>query len=119
MSQLDPKQLEQLLAKCALKDQAAFAQLYQLTSSRLNGVAYRVVQNVDTANEILQEAFIQVWNNASEYSSLKAEPMTWMASIVRYRAYDRVKFDSRRIEGAQIRDDLAEFDNIADGTYPG
>ncbi|GLR72174.1 sigma-70 family RNA polymerase sigma factor [Agaribacter marinus] len=109
-----PPQLEELLARCALNDQAAFAQLYKKVASKLNGIAYRILNNVDSANEVLQEAFVQIWNNASEYRQDKAEPMTWMASIVRYRAYDRIKFEKRRIEGAQIKADIEGFDDIAD-----
>lgn len=114
MSQLDPNQLKDLLARCALKDQKAFEQLYALCASRLNGIAWRVVRNSEVSNEILQEALIQIWHKAGEYRCDLAEPMTWMASIVRYRAYDRVKYESRRIEGAQIKDDLMEFDVIED-----
>lgn len=112
MKLTEPQKLEELLAKCALGDQVAFAQIYQLTSSRLNGIAYRILHNVDSANEVLQEAFVQIWKNASEYRSDKAEPMTWMASIVRYRAYDRIKFEKRRIEGAQMQADIDNFDDI-------
>lgn len=112
MSGIQAQELEVLLAKCTLGDQVAFAQLYQKVASKLNGIAYRILNNVETANEVLQEAFVQIWNNASEYRSDKAEPMTWMASIVRYRAYDRIKFEKRRIEGAQFKADIDNFDDI-------
>lgn len=104
--------LDSLLARCALKDQVAFAQLYQRVSGKLNGIAYRILNNVETANEVLQEAFIQIWNNASEFRIDKAEPMTWMASIVRYRAYDRIKFEKRRIEGSHAQSDIDNMDEI-------
>ncbi|MGQ8366339.1 sigma-70 family RNA polymerase sigma factor [Glaciecola sp. 1036] len=109
---IESELLEELLARCALQDQAAFARLYQKVAGKLNGIAYRILNSVDTANEVLQEAFIQIWNNAGEYRADKAEPMTWMASIVRYRAYDRIKFEKRRIEGAQYKADLESFDSI-------
>jgi RNA polymerase sigma-70 factor (ECF subfamily) len=112
MKLTEPQKLEALLAKCALGDRAAFAQLYQASASKLNGIAHRILNNIDSANEILQEAYVQIWNNATEYRSDKAEPMTWMASIVRYRAYDRIKYEKRRIEGAQIRADIENFDSI-------
>lgn len=112
MSATDRDRLETLLAKSALGDQAAFAEIYDSAAAKLNGIAYRIVRNVDSANEVLQEAFVQIWNNASEYRADKAEPMTWMASIVRYRAYDRLRFEKRRIEGAQIKADLENFDDI-------
>ena len=108
----DASKLQELLARCALKDQLAFSQLYKSVSGKLNGIAYRILNNVETANEVLQEACVQIWNNAGEYQADKAEPMTWMASIVRYRAYDRIKLEKRRIEGSQLRADLENFDSI-------
>jgi RNA polymerase sigma-70 factor (ECF subfamily) len=112
MNLTEPQQLETLLAKCALGDRAAFERLYKVSASKLNGIAYRILHNVESANEVLQEAYVQIWNNAAEYRSDKAEPMTWMASIVRYRAYDRIKYEKRRIEGAQIKADLENFESI-------
>lgn len=112
MKLTEPQKLEELLAKCALGDQVAFAQLYQTAASKLNGIAYRILNSVENANEVLQEAFVQIWNNASQYRADKSEPMTWMASIVRYRAYDRVKFEKRRIEGAHYKADIENFDDI-------
>jgi RNA polymerase sigma-70 factor (ECF subfamily) len=112
---LDNTKLEELLARTALSDRRAFQQLYELSSSKLNGVAYRIMNNVDFASEVLQEAFIQIWKNAGEYRAGTSEPMAWMASIVRYRAFDRLKFEKRRIEGAQIQSDLENFDTVSDG----
>ena len=112
MNLTELQKLEDLLAKCALGDRTAFANLYQVSASKLNGIAYRIVNNIDSANEVLQEAYVQIWNNAGEYRVDKAEPMTWMASIVRYRCYDRIKYEQRRIEGAQIKADLENFDSI-------
>jgi RNA polymerase sigma-70 factor (ECF subfamily) len=112
MSSIEPQKLESLLAKCALNDQVAFAQLYKEVASKLNGIAYRILNNIDSANEVLQEAFIQIWHNAGEYRADKAEPMTWMASIVRYRCYDRIKYNKRRIEGSNIQADIESVDSL-------
>lgn len=92
------EQLGVLLAKTAIGDRLAFKELYDKCAAKLNGVAYRIVNNVDAANEITQEAFIQIWKNSSEYNSRLAQPMTWMTSIVRYRAYDFVRKESNRLE---------------------
>ncbi|NTS77223.1 sigma-70 family RNA polymerase sigma factor [Catenovulum sp. SM1970] len=90
------KQLTLLIGQCQLGDRQAFQQLYQLTSAQLNGIAYRITQNLDCANEVLQEAFIQIWQNCHQYRADKGEPFTWLASIVRYRAYDRLRHLERR-----------------------
>ena len=102
-----------LLAKCQLDDKQAFNQLYQYTSARLNGIAYRITRNVDSANEVLQEAFIQIWQNRKAYQVDKSEPFTWLASIVRYRAYDRLRYDKRRHQQDMIEYNDSEI-NLAD-----
>lgn len=100
-------ELIELLAQCKLGDQKAFAVLYQKTSNRLNGIAYRITRRVDSANEVLQEAFIQIWQNRDSFQEEKGKAFTWLATIVRYRAYDRLRYDKRRHQ-----DDHIEFDDL-------
>ncbi len=95
-SRYDGDKLACLFQLCQQGDKQAFNELYQLTAARLNGIAYRITRHVDSANEVLQEAFIQVWQNCDSYNIDKSEVFTWLASIVRYRAYDRLRYDQRR-----------------------
>ncbi|MCG8611865.1 MAG: sigma-70 family RNA polymerase sigma factor [Pseudomonadales bacterium] len=88
--------LVNLIARCALRDQKALKQLYQLTAAFLNGVAFRILKDTEASNDVLQEAFVQIWSNAASYRPDKARPMTWLASIVRYRALDRLEKEQRR-----------------------
>lgn len=118
-SKMQAKQLEHYLARTALGDQEAFKLLYETCGGRLNGVAFRILNNVDAANEVLQEAFVQIWHNAKDYRSGKAEPLTWMSSIVRYRALDRIRAESRRIEGQPLETELSIFEAIEDGSRQG
>ena len=83
-----PEQLSDLLARCALHDQRAFATLYQFSSAKLFAVAVRITRRRDWAEEVLQEAFVNIWNHAAGYNSTKSAPMTWMTAIVRNRALD-------------------------------
>lgn len=110
------EQLEQLLARCALGDDSAFQLLYNSVVNKLNGIAFRIVNNVDTASEVLQEAFLQIWSKAGEYRAETAEPMVWMAAIVRYRAYDRIRHDNRRVEGYQLPDSQEELETYSNNT---
>ncbi len=80
-------QLSDLLARCALGDQAAFARLYQESSGKLFGIAIRILRD-SRAEEVLQEAFVKIWHRAGDYRADKGAAMTWMASIVRNRALD-------------------------------
>jgi len=80
--------LGELLSRSALGDRAAFARLYQATSSKLYGVALRILRREDWAEEVLQECYVNVWRHAPEYNASRAAPMTWMTSIVRNRCLD-------------------------------
>ena len=92
---MDNEVLVELLARCALRDQKALEALYQESAAYLNAVAYRIVGSTDISNEVLQESFIQIWNKASSYTPMLGNPSTWMTSIVRYRAIDKLKHEGR------------------------
>ena len=83
-----PEQLSDLLARCALRDQRAFAELYRMTSAKLYGVAIRILRRNDWAEEVVQESFVSIWNHIVEYSAARSAPMTWMTAIVRNRSLD-------------------------------
>ena len=77
------------MARCALRDQRAFRDLYRHTSAKLYAVALRIVRRDDWAEEVLQESFVNIWNHITEYSSARSAPLTWMTAIVRNRAFTR------------------------------
>jgi RNA polymerase sigma-70 factor, ECF subfamily len=87
--------LQQLMLRCQNGDRMAFEQLYQLTSAKLNGIAYRLTGSLDTANDILQESFLQVWRNCQQYHSEKGHVINWLIGIVRFRSLDRIRADQR------------------------
>lgn len=91
----DNEELVALIALCAVRDQQALKALYQRTGAYLNAVAFRIVRSIDASHDVLQEAFIQIWQNASEFRSEQALALTWLSSIVRYRAIDRRERDQR------------------------
>jgi RNA polymerase sigma-70 factor (ECF subfamily) len=91
----DQEAMGELIARCVLRDQHAFAQLYEQTSAKLFGVALRIVRRRDWAEEVLQEGFLNIWNHADSYMPAKSAPMTWMISVMRNRALDWVRRPSR------------------------
>ncbi|TAK90146.1 MAG: sigma-70 family RNA polymerase sigma factor [Burkholderiaceae bacterium] len=82
------EQLVRLLARVGQRDQAAFAELYSLTSPHLFGVALRILNRQDRAEDVLQEAFVNVWNQAGSYAAGLSAPMTWLTSVVRNKSLD-------------------------------
>ena len=83
--------LVDLLARTALSDQAAFAELYRLTAPHLYGVGLRILREPALAEDLLQEVFVNVWHHAGSYNSAKAKPQTWLTSIVRNRCLDQLR----------------------------
>jgi RNA polymerase sigma-70 factor, ECF subfamily len=91
----DPAELQQLLARTALGDRAAFRRLYEATAPRLLGVALRLLNRRDHAEDVLQEAFVSVWHQAGSYTAAASAPMTWLTAIVRNRALDLLRGETR------------------------
>ena len=83
--------LARLLARVALRDRAAFEQVYRATCAHLLGVAFRILNQRERAEEVLQEAFMNVWHNAAGFNAAVATPMTWLINIVRNRAIDALR----------------------------
>jgi RNA polymerase sigma-70 factor (ECF subfamily) len=90
--------LPELLARVALRDREAFRSLYAATSAHLFSVAFRVLRNEGRADEVLQDAYVSIWQNAASYNAAVAMPMTWMINVVRNKAIDLLR--SRKTEAA-------------------
>jgi RNA polymerase sigma-70 factor (ECF subfamily) len=95
------------LSRTALQDRAAFEQLYRATSAHLLGLAMGVLQRRDWAEDVLQEAFMNVWYGAAGYNRALASPMTWLINIVRNKAIDKLR------SGKTARDATVELDDEA------
>ena len=103
-----------LIDRVALADEKALRELYELTSSKLYGVAVRVVTNREWAEDVLQEAFINIWRIAGDYKASLSPPMAWMALVVRSRGLD---FLRRR--ASDRADKMQELDDVISDTIEG
>jgi RNA polymerase sigma-70 factor (ECF subfamily) len=83
--------LARLLARVAMHDQAAFRALYDATAAHLLALAHGIVERRDRAEDVLQEAFMNVWHGAAGYDPGLAAPMTWLINIVRNKAIDKLR----------------------------
>lgn len=95
---LQPEQLKVWLAAAVRKDAAAFRALYDATSPKLFGFALRILVKREWAEEVLQESFVSIWNNADSYQASLAAPMTWMTTIVRNKAFDFLRRTDSAVE---------------------
>jgi RNA polymerase sigma-70 factor, ECF subfamily len=102
------KELSDLLLAASRGDQRAFARLYEQTSAKLFGVALRLLRRRDWAEEVLQDAYVNIWQHARDYQFERAAPLTWMTTIVRNRCLDWL----RRPRTDQTRDTATELEEI-------
>jgi RNA polymerase sigma-70 factor (ECF subfamily) len=95
-------------------NQAALKRLYELESRRLYGIALRIVRRPDIAADVLQDAFVQIWQNAKSYSAERGEVGAWLVGIVRYRALDAARKLRREIlsDDPALGDGVEEFDIV-------
>jgi RNA polymerase sigma-70 factor (ECF subfamily) len=83
--------LAELLKLCGKGDQLAFAQLFDAVSSRVHGMAVRVVRDPAQAEEVAQEAFLEIWKNSGRFDPDRGSPLGWLLTIVHRKAVDRVR----------------------------
>ena len=86
-----------LIEAVARGNRPALKRLYELESRRLYGIALRIVRRPEVAADVLQEAFIQIWQNAQRYSAERGAGGAWLTGIVRFRALDAVRKYGREV----------------------
>lgn len=85
------EEIEALIARVAMGDRRAFRALYDRTSAKLFGVACRVLRDEAQAEEVLQEVFLRIWDRAGRYRANGYSPMTWLITVTRNAAIDRLR----------------------------
>jgi len=106
-------QVEILLAQVCLKDQKSFENLYQVTSSKLYGLALKMIKDRDIAADILQESFSKIWHQATSYRCDLGEnwAWAWMCQITRNTALDYIRRAGRRPETSLEGVSITAFNN--------
>jgi len=73
------------------RDRSAFAAVYDRLSPRVYGFLLKLLGNRTDADDVLQETFLQVWNQAERFDPTRANADGWMLMIARSRAADRLR----------------------------
>lgn len=89
--------LNQSLARCARGDRTALQSIFKAEGGRLIAVAQRVVRRRELAEEVVQDAFLQIWTKAHQYAPERGSARGWIYAIVRNRALNLTR-DMRREE---------------------
>ncbi|MGA2814257.1 MAG: sigma-70 family RNA polymerase sigma factor [Candidatus Acidiferrum sp.] len=74
----------------------AFERLYDRYGRLVYGLVFRIVQQAGTAEEIVQDVFLQLWRNAARYDALRGPFLPWLLTMARNRALDNLRLKSER-----------------------
>ena len=83
--------IEDIMARIKLRDRQALAALYDATSGKLFGVCLRVLKNRSEAEDVLHDVYVRVWEKAAPYAITGHSPMTWLITVARNMAIDRLR----------------------------
>ncbi|GAB2603581.1 sigma-70 family RNA polymerase sigma factor [Kocuria himachalensis] len=81
----------ELLRRSAEGDEAAFAALYDATAPKVYGVTLRVTRSPEIAAEVLQEAYLMAWQQASRFDPERGTALGWLCTLAHRRAVDRIR----------------------------
>jgi RNA polymerase sigma-70 factor, ECF subfamily len=111
---LTPPELVGLLAGVAKGDRTALEQLYAATCAKLYGVVLRILRRADLADQVIQEAYLNIWTSAGQFDPAVATPITWMVAIARNHAIDLV----RKKQEVSIEEESDTTDVVAEVSDP-
>ena len=106
---------EELVMQLQDRNQQAFSYLYDNYAAALNGIIFRLVEDKELAEDILQEAFVKIWNNFSSYDAAKGRLFTWMLNLTRNLTIDTLRSKGYKKQG-KISGDENSVSNFTDNT---
>ena len=89
------RQLTAAIHRVGRGDRPALRLVYAATSAKLFGVVLRILGDRSEAEDVLQDVYLTVWRKAQSFDEALASPITWLVSIARNRAIDRVRARGR------------------------
>jgi RNA polymerase sigma-70 factor (ECF subfamily) len=107
-----------LMAGIARKDPKALEEMYLRFSKALYNVIFSIVRRREDAEEILGDVFHQAWEKASTYDDAKGSAYTWLLSLSRNRAIDRLrskgyKAETRSSDGGEAVEELPGSEGVS------
>jgi RNA polymerase sigma-70 factor (ECF subfamily) len=110
----------ELLRRIGAGDLPSFEELYRRFSGMLFATIFRILNQQEAAEDVLQEVFLQIWEKAPLYDPVRGKPLTWIVTLARNKAIDRLRSTQRshRLQSEVEREaqafDPAEERNSAD-----
>jgi len=101
-----------LLQRITDGDETALAVLFADYGAKVYGMAYTVLKNTSLAQEVAQDTFVQVWKNPAAWNPTKGQFSSWLLTVARYTAIDRLRREIRRTgQDVELHDEIASAEN--------
>lgn len=116
-AQIEPDSDIELLHAVARGDEDALARLYDRYRIILFSLLIRILRSREEAEDVLQEVFLQIWKRAKDFDESRGKPFTWLVTLTRSRAIDRIRqlgARQRLAEAASLDTSEAVSDAVAD-----
>ena len=114
----EPDALDAALVACASGGTATFAQVYDALSPAAYGTALGVLRDPDHAAEVTQEVMVELWQTAARFDPARGSARTWVVTLARRRAVDRVRSEqARRVRDQRDLDEsgaVTEYDVVVE-----
>lgn len=101
---LPSNRLSGLLVAVAAGQRDAFKDLYHASAPKLFGLILRIVRDRAIAEEIAQETFVAIWENAPRFDPQKGSAIAWLCTIARHRALDYVRRKTLAVSGKPVEE---------------
>ena len=109
-----------LMLRIQAEDADALSLLYDRYDGILKALILRIIHNDTEADDLLQEVFLEIWNQAKNFSPQKGKPLGWMVTLTRRRAIDALRKKQaynraeERFQAAPEQQPLAWVENVTD-----
>ncbi len=111
MEDLDTAAVEELVRCIGMGDRGAFEEFYERFSGLVYSTALRVLANESDARDVAQDVLFMIWEKAPMYDPSRGKPLTWVITMTRNKAIDRLRSQQRR---NRLRDDFQRETGGAD-----
>ncbi len=110
---------EELVSRLKTRDKAAFSALYDSYSNALYGVIMKIVHTDPPAEDVLQDAFIKIWNKIDNYDRSKGTIFTWMLNISRNTGIDTTRSEAfkKSASAYDVETKVGTIDKQHNATY--
>jgi RNA polymerase sigma-70 factor (ECF subfamily) len=95
-----------MITRAANGDRQAFRSLYAAAGPKLYAICLRLMRRREEAEDVLQEAFVRIWERSHQFDPSKGQAIAWLVTVTRHCALDRLRKPGR--EPVEFNDAVVE-----------